>query len=77
MAETHEHQLIRYTIYLRPHSWWQRLLGIRAKLTITGVGSSLVGGELLIKEAHGAFYSVNYAGVLWMKAEPVEHKGYG
>jgi hypothetical protein len=67
MADEHVNRM-RYTLCMEPNHWWQW----RTKLVVTGIGSSLSGNELLIKDAHGGFYSVNYARVLYMKAEPVK-----
>lgn len=73
MMDSHQH--VQYTIHMQPTGFWRRLLGIPTRLVVVGVGSSLQGAELLIKTEHETFYSVNYARVLWMKAEVIEGHG--
>lgn len=63
MSDDHEH-ITRCTVHIK--RWW----GIQ-KLVIIATGSSHKEGELLIFAKDGMMYSINYANVLMMTAEPL------
>jgi hypothetical protein len=68
--EQHEHKHIRYTIYMSNRHWW----GGRVKLALLGTHSSQQGSELLIFQEDGSFWSINYAHVYRMVAEPLQEQ---